>query len=205
MAFSFSRKWLDEVLQNDELTPKEKAQRIMEGHIEVTDGLKDERDALKEKAGKADSLQAELDGIKGGENWQQKYTDEHKAFEDFKKQQAASAAAEKVKSAYRSLLLSEGYGEKRVDGMVKVAEARGDLAKLKLTDDGSFDNAEELKSAIAAEWGEFKASVSEQGAKVANPPQTGKSTVTKADIFAEKDTTKRQQMIAENLNLFGKG
>lgn len=205
MAFSFSRKWLDEVLQNEELSPKEKAQRIMEGHIEVTDGLKDERDALKEKAGKADSLQAELDGIKGGENWQQKYTDEHKAFEDFKKQQAASAAAEKVKSAYRSLLLSEGYSEKRVDGMVKVAEARGDLAKLKLTDDGGFDNAEELKTAIAAEWGEFKASVSEQGAKVANPPQTGKSTVTKADIFAEKDTTKRQQMIAENLNLFGKG
>lgn len=205
MAFSFSRKWLDEVLQNDELTPKEKAQKIMEGHIEVTDGLKDERDALKEKAGKADSLQAELDGIKGGENWQQKYTDEHKAFEEYKKQQAADAAAEKVKSAYRSLLIDEGYSEKRVDGMVKVAEARGDLAKLKLTDDGSFDNAAELKSAIAAEWGEFKASVSEQGAKVANPPQTGKSTVTKADIFAEKDTTKRQQMIAENLNLFGKG
>lgn len=205
MAFSFSRKWLDEVLQNEELSPKEKAQRIMEGHIEVTDGLKDERDALKEKAGKADSLQAELDGIKGGENWQQKYTDEHKAFEEYKRQQAASAAAEKVKSAYRSLLLSEGYSEKRVDGMVKVAEARGDLAKLKLTDDGSFENASELKTAIAAEWGEFKASVSEQGAKVANPPQTGKSTVTKADIFAEKDTTKRQQMIAENLNLFGKG
>lgn len=205
MAFSFSRKWLDEVLQNDELTPKEKAQRIMEGHIEVTDGLKDERDALKEKAGKADSLQAELDGIKGGENWQQKYTDEHKAFEEYKKEQAASAAAEKVKSAYRSLLIDEGYSEKRVDGMVKVAEARGDLAKLKLKDDGSFDNAVELKSAIAAEWGEFKASVSEQGAKVANPPQTSKTTVTKADIFAEKDTTKRQQMIAENLNLFGKG
>lgn len=205
MAFSFSRKWLDEVLQNEELSPKEKAQRIMEGHIEVTDGLKDERDALKEKAGKADSLQAELDGIKGGENWQQKYSDEHKAFEDYKKQQAASAAAEKVKSAYRSLLLSEGYSEKRVDGMVKVAEARGDLAKLKLNEDGSFENASELKTAIAAEWGEFKASVSEQGAKVANPPQTGKSTVTKADIFAEKDTTKRQQMIAENLNLFGKG
>lgn len=205
MAFSFSRKWLDEILQDDELSAKEKAQRIMEGHIEVTNGLKDERDSFKEQAGKAADLQKELEGIKGGEDWQKKYTDEHKAFEEYKKQRAADAAAAKVRAAYRSLLLAEGYSEKRVDGMVKVAEARGDLSKLKLGENDTFENADELKAAIAAEWGEFKASVSEQGAKVAKPPQTGKSTLTRAEIMAEKDTTKRQQLISENLELFGKG
>jgi len=202
MAFSFSRKWLDEILQDDELSAKEKAQRIMEGHIEVTNGLKDERDSFKEQAGKAADLQKELEGIKGGEDWQKKYSEEHKAFEDYKKQRAADAAAAKVKAAYRSLLISEGYSEKRVDGMVKVAEARGDLSKLKLGENEAFENADELKAAIAAEWGEFKTSVSEKGAKVDNPPQTGKSTLTKAEIMAEKDTTKRQQLISENLNLF---
>ena len=48
--FSFSRKWLDEIIENDDLSPKEKAQKIMSGHITITDGLKDERDNLKKQA-----------------------------------------------------------------------------------------------------------------------------------------------------------
>ena len=37
---SFGRKWLAGILRSEELSPEEKDQQIMEGHIAVTDGLK---------------------------------------------------------------------------------------------------------------------------------------------------------------------
>ena len=53
----FRRKWLGEILQNEETTPEEKAQAIMDAHISVTSGLKDERDRYKAEAEKAADLQ----------------------------------------------------------------------------------------------------------------------------------------------------
>ena len=82
----FGRKWLDEILTNEDLSPKEKAQKIMDEHIAVTNGLKDERDGYKADAEKATELQKKLDDIANGEDFQKKYEEEHKAFEDFKKQ-----------------------------------------------------------------------------------------------------------------------
>ena len=201
--FSFSRKWLEGILENEELSPKEKAQQIMEGHIDITDGLKDERDTFKKQAeeqgNKAADLQKQLDGITGGEDFKQKYEDEHKAFEDFKKQTASEAETAKVKAAFRKLLADEGISEKRLDSIIKVT----DLAGMKLDKDGNLEKADELKKAINDEWGEFKTTVTEVGAKVERPPQIGKPTKTKAEIFAIKDTAERQKAIAENHELFG--
>ena len=203
--FSFSRKWLEGILENEELSPKEKAQQIMEGHIDITDGLKDERDSFKKQAeeqgNKAADLQKQLDGITGGEDYKQKYEDEHKAFEDFKKQTASDAETAKVKAAYRKLLAEEGISEKRLDSILKVT----DLSKMKLDKEGNLDGVDDLKKAIADEWGEFKTTVTEKGASVANPPHSGTQTMTKEEILAIKDTSARQKAIAENLNVFGKG
>lgn len=205
MAFSFGRKWLEGILENEELTSKEKAQQIMDGHITVTDGLKEERDGYKADAEKAADLQKQLDDLSNGEDFQKKYEDEHKAFEDFKKQTASEAEAAKVKAAYRKLLAGEGISEKRLDGIIKVAEARGDLKKVKLDKDGNFEDADGLKKAINDEWGEFKTIVTERGAEVEKPPQTDKPTKTREEILAIKDVGERQKAIAENLKLFGKG
>ena len=200
--FSFSRKWLEGILENEELSPKEKAQQIMEGHIDITDGLKDERDSFKKQAeeqgNKAADLQKQLDGITGGEDFKKKYEDEHKAFEDFKKQTASDAEASKVKAAYRKLLAEEGISEKRLDSILKVT----DLSKMKLDKEGNLDGVDDLKKAIADEWGEFKTTVTEKGASVANPPNVGKATKTKDEILAIKDKSERQQAIAENHELF---
>lgn len=200
--FSFSRKWLEAILENEELSPKEKAQQIMEGHIDITDGLKDERDTFKKQAeeqgNKAADLQKQLDGITGGEDFKKKYEDEHKAFEDFKKQTASDAEATKVKAAYRKLLAEEGISEKRLDSILKVT----DLSGMKLDKDGNLAGVDDLKKAIADEWGEFKATTTERGASVANPPNVGKATKTKDEILAIKDKSERQQAIAENHELF---
>ena len=196
---SFARKWLEGILENEELSTKEKAQQIMDGHIAVTDGLKDERDSFKAEAEKAGDLQKELDDLKNGEDFQKKYEDEHKAFEDFKKKTADDAEAAKVKTAYRKLLAGEGIGEKRLDSILKVT----DLSKLKLDKDGNLEDVDGLKKAINDEWGEFKTKVTEKGAVVEKPLQTGKATKTKEEIMAIKDTDERQKAIAENHELFG--
>ena len=140
-----------------------------------------------------------MDDLKNGEDFQKKYEDEHKAFEDFKKQTASEAEAAKVKSAYRKLLAGEGIGEKRLDSILKVT----DLSKLKLDKDGNLEDVDGLKKAINDEWGEFKTKVTEIGAVVEKPLQTGKATKTKEEIMAIKDTDERQKAIAENHELFG--
>lgn len=195
----FGRKWLDGILEDEELSPKEKAQKIIDEHINVTNGLKDERDNYKAEAEKAADLQKQLDDKANGENWQEKYEKEHEAFEDFKKQTAADAEAGRVRAAYRKLLSGEGISEKRIDSILKVT----DFSKMKLDKDGNLEGEEDLKTAINDEWGDFKTTVTEKGAVVEKPPQVGKATKTKEEIFAIKDTAERQKAIAENHELFG--
>lgn len=197
---SFARKWLEGILENEELTAKEKAQQIMDGHIAVTDGLKDERDSYKAEAEKAADLQKQLEDLTAnGEDFKKKFEDEHKAFEDFKKQTASDAEAAKVRTAYRKLLAGEGISEKRLDSILKIT----DLSKLKLDKDGNLEGVDGLKKAINDEWGEFKTTVTEKGAVVEKPLHTGKPTKTKDEIMAITDTDERQKAIAENHELFG--
>lgn len=177
----------------------EQVSAVMEEHIAVVDGLKADRDGYKEQAEKAADLQKQLDDLANGEDFKAKYEKEHSDFEDFKKKTADEAEAAKVKAAYRKLLAGEGIGEKRLDSILKVT----DLSKMKLDKEGNLEKADELKKAINEEWGEFKTTVTEKGATVEKPPQTGKPTKTKEEIFAIKDTAQRQKAIAENHELFG--
>ena len=193
---SFGRKWLKGVILNEDLTADEKENLIMECHTGITDGMKDKIDELKAEADKAADLQKQLES---GEDYKKKYEDEHKAFEDFKKQTASEAESAKIRSAYRKLLADEGISEKRLDSILKIT----DLSKMKLDADGNLEDVDGLKKAINDEWGEFKVTVKETGAVVEKPIQTGKATKTKDEIFAIKDTAERQKAIAENHELFG--
>ena len=192
----FRRKWLGEILQNEETTPEEKAQAIMDAHISVTSGLKDERDRYKAEAEKAADLQKQLDGAN---DWKKKFEDEHKAFDDFKKLTESTATEAKLRTAYRKLLAGEGISEKRLDAILKVT----DLSKLKLGENGNLEDEDGLKKSINEEWGEFKTTVTEKGAVVERPPQIGKAKKTKEEIMEIKDTDERQKAIAENHELFG--
>ena len=179
---------------------EEQVKAVMEEHVSVTDALKADRDKYKAEADKAADLQKQLDGIKGGEDWKQKFEDERKAFEDFKKKTADDAEAAKVKAAYRKLLIDEKIGEKRLDSILKVT----DFSKIKMDKDGqTLENEADLRKAIGEEWGEFRTTVTEKGATVERPPQIGRATKTKDEIFAIKDTAERQKAIAENHELFG--
>ena len=191
---AFTRNFLKSTgLTDDQITA------VIEEHTAVTDALKKERDGYKEQADKAADLQKQLDDLAKGEDFKAKYEKEHQDFEDFKKKTESDAEAARVRSAYRKLLAGEGIGEKRLDSILKVT----DLSKLKLDKDGNLEKIDELKKAINDEWGEFKTTVTEKGAVVEKPLQTGKATKTKEEIFAIKDTAERQKAIAENHELFG--
>lgn len=184
---------------------EEKIEAIMSEHVTVTDGLKSERDKYKTEADKAADLQKQLDEFSSGEDYKAKYEKEHEDFEDFKKSTAEAAEAAKVQAAYRSLLVDEKIGAKRIETVMKVAEGLGLLKNLKLNKDGKFANEDELRKNIGDEWGDFRTTIVEKGANVETPPSTGSAKMTKEEIMKIPDTVARQKAIAENLNLFGKG
>ena len=198
----FGRKWLDGIVQNEEMSAKEKANAIMDEHLTQMDEVKAERDNLKQRVTEAETkaadLQKQLDDVNGGEDYKKKYEDEKKAFEDFKKQAASEAELSKIKAAHRKLLVDEGISEKRIDAIQKVT----DFGKMKLDKDGNLEGAADIRKSIAEEWGDFKVTVTERGASVANPPKPGKPTKTKEEIMAIKDDAERQKAIAENHEVF---
>ena len=168
---SFGRKWLAGIIRNEDLSPEEKEQMIMDGHIAVTDAIKDDRDKFKTEADRAADLQRQLDEKNSGEDFRQKYEDEHKAFEDYRKQAAHNAETAKVQAAYRKLLTDEGIGEKRLDAILKVT----DLSGVKLAEDGTLEGIDDLRNAIRSDWGEFIPKTEERGAQVDNPPKQDKN------------------------------
>lgn len=196
---SFGRKWLSGIIRSEDLSPEEKEQQIMEGHIGVTDGLKDRIDALQAEAYKVADLQSQIDSMTSGEDFKAKYEKEHADFEDFKKKTAQDAEASKVRSAYRKLLIEEKIGEKWIDRVMESA----DFSSMKLDKDGNLADSDKLKEALDKKWGDVKTTVTTQGAKVENPPHIGNGKMTKDEIFAIKDTAERQKAIAENHELFG--
>lgn len=167
---SFGRKWLAGIIRNEDLSPEEKEQAIMDGHIAVTDAIKDDRDKYKTEADRAAELQRQLDEKNGGEDYKQKYEDEKRAFDDFKAQTARNAETAKVRAAYRELLTSEGVAEKRLDAIMKVT----DLSGMKLGEDGTLEGIDDLRNAIKSDWGEFIPKKEERGADVDNPPKQDK-------------------------------
>ena len=175
---SFGRKWLAGIIRNDELSPEEKENLIMESHIGVTDGLKDRIEELKAEADKAADLQKQLDDQANGEDFKSKYEAEKKAHEELKQKIASDAEAAKVRTAYRKLLADEGISEKRLDSILKVS----DLSGVKLDDDGNLVDADKLRKSINEEWSEFKTTVTQKGATVEKPLQTGKPTKTREDV-----------------------
>lgn len=198
---SFGRKWLAGIIRNEDLSPEEKENQIMEGHIGVTDGLKDRIEALQAEADKASDLQKQIDSMTSGEDFKAKYEKEHADFEDFKRKTAEDAQASKIKDAYRKLLIEEKISEKWLDRVMESA----DFSSMKLDKDGNLADLDKLKESLDKKWGDVKTTVTTQGAKVENPPHAGSGRMTKEEILGIKDPSERQKAIAENLNLFGKG
>lgn len=144
-------------------------QAIIDAHDETINGLKAKRDEYKELADKVPDLQKQLEEAKsaaGSESdWEQKYEDEHQAFEDFKVQVATEKAEADKAQAYRGMLMAAGIDPKRIDAIMRVT----DLSQVEM-EDGKLKDTEKLQESAKQEWADFVVKSNTQGSNPATPP-----------------------------------
>jgi hypothetical protein len=183
--------------------------KIMEGHNATVDALREEIDTYKKKAEKADELQKQLEKAQKDlkeatsdeteEKYKTKYEMLKDEFKEYKKGIEEKATKESKAKAYREILKEAGISDKRIESVLKVS----DVDSIEFDDDGNIKDKDELLKGIKEEWSDFIQTADVQGAKTENPPaNTGGKTMTKDDIMKVKDTTERQKLIKENIDLF---
>lgn len=179
----------------------EQIDTIIEADTETTDALKEERDSYKADAAKLPAIQQELDDLKskGDDGFEKKYNDLKAEYEQYKQDQADRANKAAIESAYKALLKEAGVSDKRVASILRVT----DLSGAKLDKDGKLKDSDKMAESIKAEWSDFIQTADVKGADTKTPPKNSGGSMTKEDILKIKDTTERQQAIAENHELFG--
>ena len=187
----------------------DKVDEIINAHIEVVDGLKEERDNFKKDAEKLADVQKELDKAnerlaKNGEVEtvsKEDYDKIVKDFEDYKADITAKETRRTKEHAIREFFKDAGISEKRIDAVMKVTN----IDDYELDKDGKIKNAEKHTESVKAEWADFIETTKTNGANTANPPaNNGKGTgKTKEEILAIKDGAIRRQEMQNNPHLFG--
>ena len=187
----------------------DKVDEIINAHIEVVDGLKEERDNFKKDAEKLADVEKELTKAKekiakngdGETVSKEDYDKLKKEYDDYKADITAKTTRTEKENAFRELLKSAGVSEKRLNAIIKVSDIDG----LELDKDGKIKNADKHTETIKTEWAEFIETTTTRGANTANPPaNSGKGTgKTKDDIMAIKDGAVRRQEMLNNPHLFG--
>lgn len=175
---------------------EKQVESIIEANAASIEGIKADRDKYKEQAEKVPDLQKQLEEARAasnGDEWEQKYNDEHQAFEDFKAQiQTERADAEKAQ-AYRGMLMAAGIDPKRIDAIMRVTDLSGvEMEDGKLKDSGS------LEESAKKEWADFVLKTHVEGSNPATPPTSNKGGVEGAD----PEVVKRIQ--ARHERLYGK-
>ena len=184
----------------------DKVDEIINAHIEVVDGLKEERDNFKKDAEKLADVEKELTKAKeklakNGEGEtvaKEDYDKLKKEYDDYKADITAKNTRTEKENAFRELLKSVGVSEKRFNAIIKVSDIDG----LELDKDGKIKNAEKHTETIKSEWADFIETTTTKGAKTANPPaNNGNSGVTKED-FQKMSYKDRLQIYNENPDLY---
>lgn len=147
---------------------EDKQDQIIEAHTESIEALKKERDEYKASADMLESVQKELDDIKSapGDNFQEKYESEHKAFEEYKAQVQHDAETREKTELYRAALKEAGVDEKRIESVLKVTDLDGIEMK-----DGALKDHDGIIEGVKKDWADFIVQDASKPANVSNPPK----------------------------------
>ncbi len=156
--------------------------------IERYNAQKTKAEELQTKLDEADELQVKLDKLKT-------------EYDNFRNEQEAKETRQKKQDAYKDVLKGLNVPEKRWAVILKTVN----LDDLDLDAEGKLKDLDKITKQAKDDWGDFIVTAKETGVNSANPPANngGKSTMTKAEIMAIKDTVERQKAIAANHELFG--
>jgi hypothetical protein len=175
---------------------EDKIEAIIAAHTETTDGLKADRDKFKKQAEQVPDLQKQLEeaqAASNGDEWEQKFNEEHQAFEDFKAQVATEKADAEKAQAYRGMLMAAGIDPKRIDAIMKVT----DLSEVEM-EDGKLKDQGKLEESAKEEWADFVLKTITKGSNPATPPESKE----KMPEGADPEIAKRMQERHERM--FGK-
>lgn len=176
--------------------PAEKIDEIMSNHLASIDALREERDAYKADAEKADKLQKDLDkanealeAYKTGD-WENKYNNLKGEYDTYKTDTETKAIKSAKEAAYKQLLIDAGISDKRVASIMKVSGAT--LDEIKLDKDGKIEDADKLTESAKTEWADFIVTPEARGAGVATPPAN--------DGDGGKQQSRAAQLVAQYRN-----
>ncbi len=176
---------------------------IIDGNVASIEALREDVAKYKADAEKLESVQKELDALKAnnGDDYKTKYEKEHKAFEDFKNDVTAKESKAAREAAAKAYFEGKNITGANLD--IAMRGARDEIGALEMDGDKIKDTAA-LDALISGTYAGLVVTTTKQGVNTATPPANGgKSTMTKDQIMAIKDTTERQKAIAENHEMFG--
>lgn len=188
----------------------DKIDEIINAHVEVVEGLKEERDGFKKDAEKLADVQKQLSEAndklakhsEDGETVAKSdYENLKKEYDDYKTAQTAKETNQAKERALRAMYKALGIPEKRVDAIMKVTS----LDDYDLDKDGNLKDADTHSENAKTEWAEFIPTTVTKGAQTATPPAnngsgTGK---TREEILAIQDGAVRRAEMAKYPQLFG--
>ena len=180
---------------------EEQVDSIVEMHTEVTDDLKTKLKEAKEKAENYDKVKKQLDEINDGDDYRQKYDDEHEAFEQFKSEVENEKAFEKKKAVFTEIAKKAKVSEKRINSIIRLEKEY--INGLELDKDGKVADSDSVEKFIKENYDEYIVTSTKVGAATETPPNNTGGKMTKEEILKIKDTAARQKAIAENAELFG--
>lgn len=148
----------------------DKTEKIIEMHMETVNALKSKIETYKVDALKVPEMSKKLEelenAIKVSDEYKTKYEQETKSFSDFKRQLEAEKTNSAKKSAYQKLLEENKVKKSKWDLIMRTVK----LDDLKLKEDNTLDNSEELTKGIITDWTDFVEREITEGVKVARPP-----------------------------------
>lgn len=191
---AFDNKSIRPILENEELSIKDKVNQLQTLHHEIVNGLMDEKDEAIQRAEKAE---------KAAESAKAEKEAAEKSLTDYKAQQTQKDTHAAKEAKFRELLKSAGVLDKYADRVVRLSGE--DIDKLELDEKGNVKDAKKHTDSLKADWSDFVGTTITTGAKVDTPPTNTGSKMTKDQIFAIKDAGERQAAIAANADLFTGG
>ena len=182
----------------------EKIDQIIDAHSETVDGLKDKLRKAEEDADELKDVQKELDDLKkktdGAKDWEKKYNEEHKAFEDYKKDVTGKEAAAAKEKAVRAFFEEKGIKGDNLE--IAIRGAKDEIAGIDLDGD-KIKDTKSLDELVAGTYKGLVVKKQTNGADTGNPPGNSGGKKTKEEIMAIKDAGERQKQIALNHEMFG--
>lgn len=179
---------------------EEQINAIIEEHTAAKDSLKSQIKNLEEKYVDYDDLKKDYEKLSADvkeNNWKEKYDTINQEFDEYKKEVKKNHQNDIKKELYKDLLIENGVSEKQISSILEVTK----FDEIELDENGKLADVEALNDNIHSKWDGFIVKNSFSGVNAENPPENNSGT-SKNDIMKIKDTAKRQQEIANHLELF---